>query len=216
MTTYLSVKATTLPSAKSLQVCTKFRNRDGGLTAKAMPKTMLPSPNRSSSGDEFGLRVLSEPWPITPDLGLESSIVNRIRILEAANSPFLLGKDKGQYWGEIKDCLSNCSSQKEYLRLLDFENRDLLIRERKHSCYEVFREVLLRNPYLEERAAYSPHEAFCDFLNERREALDISNPGSSPAEMDRLEIIYLGQVEKDLLRRGDESLHIKQLFINGD
>ncbi|CAA7039596.1 unnamed protein product [Microthlaspi erraticum] len=74
MITYLSVKATTLPSAKSLQVCTKFRNRDGGLTAKAMPKTMLPSPNRSSSGDEFGLRVLSEPWPITPDLGLESSI----------------------------------------------------------------------------------------------------------------------------------------------
>lgn len=140
---------------------------------------------------------------------------NRILILEAKNSPFLLGKEKGQYWGEIKESLHNSPHQKEYFRLLDFENRDLQIRERKHSCLEVFREVLFRNPYLEERAAYSLQEAFCDFLNERREELD-SNPGSSPAEMDRLEIRSLDQVEKDLLRRGDESIYIKQFFLNGD
>lgn len=119
-------------------------------------------------------------------------------------------------WGEIQESLHNSPDQREYFRLLDFENRDLQIREQKHSCLQVFRGVLLRNPYFEERAAYSPQEAFCDFLNERREALDISNPGSSPAEMDRLEIRSLGQVEKDLLRRGGESIHIKQLFLNED
>lgn len=137
-------------------------------------------------------------------------------LMSNSSSPFLLDKEKGHYWGEIKECLNNASEQKEYIRLLDFENRDLQIRERKHSCYEVFRGVLLRNPYLEERAAYSPEEAFCYFLNERRDALDISNPGSSPAEMDRLEILFLGQIEQDLIRRGDESLYIKQLLLNGD
>jgi hypothetical protein len=181
--------------------------------AEALFPNTAPTPsNTSSSEDSFGLRVLSEPWPITRNLGLESSICNRIRLLEAANSPFLLGKEKGQYWGEIQECLYNVSEQREYYRLLDFENRDLQIRERKHSCLEVFRGVLLRNPYLEERAAYSPQEAFFDFLNERRDALDISNPGSSPAEMDRLEILFLGEIERDLLRRGDESLYIKQLL----
>nr|BBB05379.1 ORF204 protein [Turritis glabra] len=183
--------------------------------ALELPHSPAPS-NASSSEDSFGLRVLSEPWPITPDLGLESSMRNRILILEAKNSPFLLGKEKGHYWGEMKESLNNASEQREYIRLLDFENRDLQIRERKHSCLEVFRGVLLRNPYLEERAAYSPQEAFFDFLNERRDALDISNPGSNPAEMDRLEILFLGEIERDLLRRGDESLYIKQLLLNGD
>lgn len=91
---------------------------------------------------------------------------NRIRILKAANSTFLLGKEKGEYWGEIKECLSNCSSKKIYFRLLDFEQR--------HSCFEVFKGVLRQNPYLEETAAYSLHGAFCDFVSEARHAGGLS------------------------------------------
>ncbi|XP_033128659.1 uncharacterized mitochondrial protein AtMg01280-like [Brassica rapa] len=178
------------------------------MDAPLLVESMLPSPNRSSSEDSFGLRVLCEPWPIIPDLGLESSIVNRIRVLEAANSPFLLGKAKGEYWAEIKESLRNSSYQREYYRGLDFENRDLLIRERKHSCYEVFREILLRNPSLEEAAAYPPQENFISFLNEKRDALDVSHPGHSPAEVDRLEILFLKEVEKDLVKNGSGSIHI--------
>jgi len=59
-------------------------------------------------------------------------------------------------------------------------------------------------------------KGFFDFLNERRDALDISNPRSSPTEMDRLEILFLGKIERDLLRRGDESLYIKQLLGDWD
>ncbi|CAF2270483.1 unnamed protein product [Brassica oleracea var. botrytis] len=130
------------------------------------------------------------------------------RLLEAANSPFLLGKEKGEYWAEIKESLRNSSYQREYYRGLDFENRDLLIRERKHSCYEVFREILLRNPSLEEAAAYPPQENFISFLNEKRDALDVSHPGHSPAEVDRLEILFLKEVEKDLVKNGSGSIHI--------
>lgn len=170
------------------------------------------SPSNASSEDSFGLRVLSEPWPVTPDLGLESSMRNRIRILEDSNSPFLLGKERGIYWGEIKESLENAPSQKEYFRILDFESRDLQIREKKHSSYEVFRRVLLQNPFFEEAASYSPHEAFCDFVSERRDALEASHPGHSPAEVDRLEIVFLNQVQKDLLRRGIKSVYINQIL----
>lgn len=99
---------------------------------------------------------------------------------------------------------------------MDFENRDLQIREKRHACYEVFRGVLFKTPYLEETAAYSPLEAFSYFLNERRDVLDSSHPGHCPAEVDRLEIHFLGQVEKDLLKHGNESIYIKKLFSNGD
>nr|YP_009320209.1 orf298 [Sinapis arvensis]AJR33070.1 orf298 [Sinapis arvensis] len=179
-------------------------------------EAMLPSPNRSSSEDSFGLRVLCEPWPIIPNLGLESSILNRIRILEDSNSPFLLGKEKGEYWAEIKQSLRNSSSQREYYRGLDFENRDLLIREHKHSCYKIFREVLLSNPSLEEAAAYYPQESFIAFLNEKRDDPDFCHPGHSPAEVDRLEILFLNQVEKDIVRHGSESIHIKRVLGNLD
>ncbi|KAF3639203.1 nad1 [Capsicum annuum] len=66
---------------------------------------------------------------------MEASMLNRIRKLYRQNSLFLLSKAKGEYWSEVKTTLHNCGSQKEYYRLLCFENRDLQIRERKHECF---------------------------------------------------------------------------------
>ncbi len=92
--------------------------------------------------------------------------------MENTNCIFLLDKDRGEYWAEVKNALDNCSSQKEYNRLLEFENRDLQIRELKHECYSIFQQMLTDHPALAENAAYTPNEAFIDFLNEKRNELD--------------------------------------------
>ncbi|KAK6774821.1 hypothetical protein RDI58_030061 [Solanum bulbocastanum] len=102
---------------------------------------------------------------------MEASMLNRIRKLERQNCLFLLSKAKGEYWSEVKTTLHNCGSQKEYYRLLCFENRDLQIRERKHSCFFLFQEILSRNRALRGDAA-NPTEDFMDFFSGKREVLD--------------------------------------------
>lgn len=131
------------------------------------------SPPTSSSEDSFDLRVLSEPWPVTPNLGLESSIRNRISILENSDSSFLIEKPaRGGYWGEIQQKLRGCSAQPDYNRLIEFENRDLQIRENKYSCYLVFQEVLSQDPALAENAAYNPACSLLDFFAEKRDKIE--------------------------------------------
>jgi len=100
--------------------------------------TVLPDGRATTSPDSLSLRVLAEPWPIIHNNSLESSIKNRIVALENANTIFLLDKERGVYWSEIKGALDQAPSQREYNQLLDFENRDLRIRELKHECYSLF------------------------------------------------------------------------------
>jgi len=92
------------------------------MTAETQYGTMM----MASSGDSgssnssswtgktsFEERVLQEPWPVTHNRGFEASMHNRISFLENKGSIFLLDKDKGVYWSEIKALLENCSSQGE-------------------------------------------------------------------------------------------------------
>ena len=83
----------------------------------------------ANSGDSFELQVLAEPWPVTHNYSLESSMRNRIVALENSNTIFLLDKERGVYWSEIKTALDQAPSQIEYNRLIAFENRDPQIRE---------------------------------------------------------------------------------------
>ncbi|KAK4337459.1 hypothetical protein RND71_043786 [Anisodus tanguticus] len=137
-------------------------------------------------------------------------MLNRVRKLERENSIFLLDKARGEYWSEVKSGLYNSSSQGEYYRLLSFENRDLQIRERKHSCFFLFQEILSRNRALRGYAA-NPTEDFLDFFSEKRDALD-KNPEWGPVEKDRKEIEFVEQVKLDLAARGHESLYIKEIL----
>ncbi|KAK6770522.1 hypothetical protein RDI58_009585 [Solanum bulbocastanum] len=120
---------------------------------------------------------------------MEASMLNRIRKLERQNCLFLLSKGKGEYWADVRATLNNCASQKDYYRLLYFENRDLQIRERKHSCFSLFQEILSRNPVLRGDAAANPTEDFMDFFSEKRDALDkkpLMGPGRERQKGDRV------------------------------
>ena len=127
--------------------------------------------------------------------------------MENTNCIFLLDKDRGEYWAEVKNALDNCSSQKEYNRLLEFENRDLQIRELKHSCYSIFQQMLTDHPALAENAAYTPNEAFIDFLNEKRNELD--QKGGNILVKDQRELKFFNVLAHDLRRHGPNSAYIK-------
>ena len=173
---------------------------------------LSPGPGNSSSAseDSFGIGVLMEPWPITQNSSLESSLHQRIIALENENSPFLLGKEKGEYWREVKSELTNSSSQSEYNLLVDFENRDLEIRERKHSCYRHFSRILDQEPSLSENFGYNSQEVLIDFLNEKRTKLD--EMGGDVVVRDRREITFLTQLADDLQRHGRHSKYMKEIL----
>ena len=76
---------------------------------QALPGPSSPVPHSPSSEDSFAVGVLLEPWPVTPNLSMENSMQARIQVLENENSIFILFKEKGQYWSEIKAELTQCS-----------------------------------------------------------------------------------------------------------
>lgn len=169
------------------------------------------------AGDEAGP---SHQGSVVENASLESSMRNRIARLEQDNSPYLLDKAKGQYWAHIKQELDHASSQREYSQLLEFENRDLQIRERKHECFCLFNHVLAQNPALADQAPYNPQEVFDDFLDERREALDrqaeepvgekAHGQGVPLEKRDREEIAFLEGLLIDLQRSGPDA--VKTIF----
>ncbi|KAK6803451.1 hypothetical protein RDI58_001235 [Solanum bulbocastanum] len=143
---------------------------------EANPQVPDALPKAPSQGLHFPLPEIvgqerGEPFFIRRNESMEASMLNRIRKLERHNCLFLLSKAKGEYWSEVKTTLHNCGSQKEYYRLLCFKNRDLQIRERKHSCFFLFQEILSRNRALRGDAA-NPTEDFLDFFFGKREVLD--------------------------------------------
>lgn len=144
-------------------------------------------------------------------MSLEGSLQQRIHTLEKDNTLFLLDKERGQYWKEIKTALDQARSQKEYDHLLEFENRDLHIRELKHSCYRLYPLILSEHPALAERAYYQPQETFLDFFNEKRDELD-THLEWSPAERDRQEVKLLERVGQDLRERGPYSPYMKKML----
>lgn len=124
---------------------------------------------------------------------------------------FLLDKGKGEYWSHVKNELDKAPSQREYNRLLDFENRDLQIREGKDRCHVLFRQILAQHPDLSKDAPYAPTELFMDFFDENRAELDTHGEWSE-TERDRREIQFLSQVSSDLKRRGPASIYMKDIF----
>ncbi|KAL8265750.1 hypothetical protein R6Q59_003094 [Mikania micrantha] len=137
---------------------------------------------------------------IVHNTSLESSMRNHIVRLEQDKSPYLLGKEKGAYWSEIKRALDHAPSQGEYNRLVSFENRDLQLRELKHEALRLFQEVLALNPPFADQAPYNPKEAFQDFLSEQGDQLDRLH--SDVSEQDKLEIQFLALVKQGLKRDG--------------
>ncbi|KAI3670761.1 hypothetical protein L2E82_53730 [Cichorium intybus] len=195
---------------------------------------ITPSNSGSSrTEDSFGIQVLMEPFsetemggtsgrssiprvdeagppPLVHDFSLESSMRNRIVRLEQGESPYLLDKAKGAYWADIKLELDHAPSQREYNRLLEFENRDLHIREKKTESFRLFQAVLERNPTLADQAPYNPQEAFNDFLDQHRDRLDHRELEVDVGERDKAEIAFLNIVIKGLKENG--ASYVRRIF----
>ena len=184
---------------------------------------IIPSNSGSSwTEDSFEIKVLMEPSPepemegtsarsaiprvdeagpppLTHNCSLESSMRNRIARLEGDGSSYLLDKEKGEYWSDIKLAMGQAPSQQEYQRLLEFENSDLQIRELKHECLQIFQKVLTQNPTLAAQAPYNPQEAFNDFLGQ---PTGPEGTGSGRGERDQEEIKFLDLLRQSLKKYG--------------
>ncbi|KAL7087192.1 hypothetical protein ACP275_13G053100 [Erythranthe tilingii] len=141
---------------------------------------------------------------------------NRIRGLENANSIFLLDKERGQYWSEIKTELEKCSSQREYNELLQFENRDLEIRETKTKCYTLVREIVLKEPLLMENKKYetpeSAIELFCEETRTDLEKEDAERLGLHSGQIDEEELKIYRKVAQDINSNRDKSFFFKKIL----
>lgn len=131
------------------------------LTAEVEPNMMLPTAGTSgaegaSSDSSFAEprseTEVNQPTPpvagsegpehqteLTRNASLEASLRNRIQNLENANSILLLQESPGGHWEAVKQSLFQASSQLSDNELLDFENRDLRIRELKHECHTLLK-----------------------------------------------------------------------------
>lgn len=123
---------------------------------------------------------------------------NRILQLERSCRAFLLGKPKGTYVQDLIGELRKAASQAEYNRLLDFENRDLFIREQKQKSFSLFQEVLSDDTDVAKQSPYNPEEVFKDFLTAGRDKLDLERPTLPVRDRDRLELDWLDQVRQEL------------------
>ena len=194
----------------------------GGGQALPLPAPSSPSHSSSWKEDSFEIGVLLEPFsetdiedtsgnpPLCHNHSFETSLQNRISRLQRENSIFLLDKSE-RYWNDIKAALDQAHSQSEYNRLLHFENRDLQIRELKHSCFSQFQQVLAEQPALAEKASYNPQEALLDFFDEKRDELD-THLEWNIAKRDGEEILFLDTVGKDLRNRGPSSPYMKKIL----
>jgi hypothetical protein len=196
---------------------------------------IIPSNSGSSwAEDSFEIGVLMEPFsetemegtsarssiprveeagppPMVHNESLESSMRNRIARLEGDGSPYLLDKEKGQYWSDIKVELDQAPSQTEYQRLLEFESRDLQIRELKQECLRLFEKVLDENSSLADQAPYKPQDAFNDFLDEHRGRLDKRELEVDVVARDKKELLFLNLLRQRLKKEGPTS--VKEIFI---
>ncbi|CAA0811419.1 Cytochrome C oxidase subunit II-like-transmembrane domain [Striga hermonthica] len=163
-----------------------------------------------STEDSFEIGVLMEPFSDT-EMGGTSARSSIPRVAADEAGPSHQGSvAKGEYWAHIKQELDHASSQREYSQLLECENRDLLIRERKHESFHLFNRVLAQTPALADQAPYNPLECFRDFLNEMREELD--EEGGDVLVRDQKEMAFLHGLAQDLRRAGSNSSYIKQIL----
>lgn len=178
----------------------------GGGQPLPLPASSALSSSSSYTEDSFELNVLLEA-EIIRNISFETSLRNRVIQLErGGGSPFLNQEEPGQFWAIIQNSLDQADSLWEYNRILEFENRDLQIRERRHSCYLKFNERLRSNPHLIEGAPYNPQSYFVDFLLEKRENIDSHFSRLSPKERDQEELKGLEFIFQDLVQKDPHSL----------
>lgn len=174
------------------------------------------SARSSIPGDEAGPSASTEVG-VTPDASLESSLRQRIRRLENADSIFLLDKERGKFWAEIKAELTACSSQREYEEKLEFENRDLQIREIKTECYSLVRSIVFSQPALMENSPYeTPDTAIWQFFESTRTELEAEKDpkklGFFYGDVDRAEVQIYQKVAKDIRQNGPQSFYLKTIL----
>lgn len=198
----------------------------GGSGSGSWKKLLNLSPGEGSIGDGANLptdesvRVSAgEAGPSHPaheeaptfsrNMSFETSLRGRIEALEGANSPFLPQEERGEYWREVKRQLHGAADQKEYNQRLDFENRDLQVREEKEVTLHLLKE-LIDNNYPD----VNPGEAMKDYFNQWEQNLAAQ---AGQGILDSLptsgqELDFVREVTQDLQAHGQQSFYFHKIL----
>lgn len=147
-----------------------------------------------------------EVTPFVRDESLERSLQSRIATLERAESPFIPQEEKGVFWQAIKKDLMGSPNQGAYNQKIAFENKDVLIRERKHECFILFSAIF---PELGDNSGLTPEESLKDFFS-RFENTTVAVSGSW-TDSDQ-ELKFLENMQKSLRRDGVNSDYVRRLL----
>ena len=170
----------------------------------------------SSSGEAFPQEeeVLSEPRPPTRNISLETSIRNRLRILEGKESRFLLGMSAEEFWErEVKQNLDESLTQNQYNWRLDFQSRYCQIMEKRHLLSEGVLHIFKGDRNLQANAPSDLIECIFDFCTYLRDKINENEARSSTEEeRDHMELSFLDLIVEDIKRHGPSSPYIRNIL----
>jgi len=168
----------------------------------------------SSSGEAFLQEVLSEPRPPTRNISLETSIRNRLRILEGKESRFLLGMSAEEFWErEVKQNLDESLTQNQYNWRLDFQSRYCQIMEKRHLLSEGVLHIFKGDRNLQANAPSDLIECIFDFCTYLRDKINENEARSSTEEeRDHMELSFLDLIVEDIKRHGPSSPYIRNIL----
>lgn len=144
----------------------------------------------------------------------------RLNAFEEKESPLLFGKSRSEYWTEVEATLKSAETQRDYARLLEFEEMDLQIREKRQRCYLLLKEGVEQNQTLLDLDIQNREERILAYLGKQREDIEGECGEREPAnrismnerEMDLLELEVLSDMEKDILKKGENSYFIQNMI----
>ena len=137
------------------------------------------------------------------------------------NEFLLMGKTKGNYWGEVDASLRKTSTQAEYVITLDFEQRDMVCHELLNDCINILKEELALCQEWDMFSYRYIKDDILSFLQEQSEDLEgecwpIDHKLSIVEKLKHTQMIEIGeivilrQINKDLIKNGGDSYYFNE------
>ena len=134
-----------------------------------------------------------------------------------------MGKTSLAFFQDVEENLWSAATQKEYCRILSFENRDLQIRERKRDSFLLFESLLNGELIPGSREHTSARDNFLSFLSIQREQVEAElqkgQPGGvyvHPRLIDQIERNDRKKMAQDLNSQGTVSFtQLKEFSLDG-
>ena len=189
--------------------CTILWSRSSriGLQREREPQAHHPSPDIPEASDAY--------TNLSRNNSFEASLFNRIKALQNKNSIFI--QWDGNYLDDVKNNLQSQVTQKEYNLKLEFESRELQLRELRDQAASLLKIELSRHQQiLEENTGTHINDSLFDFFDDLTQKIEKSfghddNRKKKILMIDNIEMARLSHIIKDLKEKGSTSSTFRKI-----